>query len=78
VYNREEKNRMISLVKSYAEDLGVEEMGSIVTEQVMDYIVEMVRPHIYNEALFDVNKVIKAYQNQLEDALYVLEKPTGR
>jgi len=78
VYNREEKNRMIGLIQSYAEDLGVEEMGSIVTEQVMDYIVELIKPHIYNDALFDVNKVLKAYQNQLEDALYVLEKSTGR
>lgn len=76
--NKEEKIQIIQMVQNYFKDEMLEELGNLATEQLIDYITDLVKPHIYNQALFDANKTIKAYQSQLEDALFILEKPTRR
>ncbi len=76
--NKEEKAQITLLVQAYLKDEMLEEIGNLATEQLIDYISSLVEPHIYNQAIFDVNKTIKSYQSQLEDALFILEKPTRR
>ncbi|MDH8677493.1 DUF2164 domain-containing protein [Fusibacter bizertensis] len=76
--NKEEKSQIVQLVQNYFEDEMLEGIGNLATEQLVDFITDLVKPHIYNQALFDVNKTIKSYQSQLEDALFILEKPTRR
>lgn len=76
--NKEEKSQIVQLVQNYFEDEMLEGIGNLATEQLVDFITDLVKPYIYNQALFDVNKTIKSYQSQLEDALFILEKPTRR
>jgi len=76
VINKEEKFQLVRQVQIYFEEQQMETIGNLATEQLIDYMMEILGPHAYNEALADVQKTLKAHSTQLEDALFLLEKST--
>lgn len=77
-FSKEEKAQIVHQVQRYFEDEQMESIGNLAAEQLIDFMLDIVGPHVYNEALADVQKTLKAHNNQLEDALFLLEKSTRR
>lgn len=76
--SKEEKAQLVRQVQAYFEDQQMDEIGNLAAEQLIDYMMEIVGPHVYNQALADVQKTLRAHNSQLEDALFLLEKSTRR
>ncbi len=76
--SKEEKAKLVAQVQRYFEDQSMEEIGNLSAEQLIEYMLDILGPFAYNQALFDVNKTLKAHFAQLEDALFILEKPYKR
>lgn len=73
---REEKIEIINDVKAYFEEERSETIGDLAAEQLIDYMITQLGPYIYNKALTDARTLINEKMNQIEDELYILEKPT--
>ncbi|MNW37424.1 Uncharacterized conserved protein, DUF2164 family [Fontibacillus panacisegetis] len=73
---KEEKAEIIRSVQAYFEEERSESIGELAADQLVDFMIEALGPFIYNKALDDSRQVINEKMLQLEDELYVLEKPT--
>ncbi|TDF95155.1 DUF2164 domain-containing protein [Paenibacillus piri] len=72
---KEQKTEMIRDVQAYFEEERSESIGDLGAEQFIDYMIKVLGPHIYNQAIEDSRKLISEKMNQLDDELYTLEKP---
>jgi len=73
---REDKNEIINDVKAYFEEERSETIGDLAAEQLIDFMITQLGPYMYNKALMDARALINEKMNQIEDDLYILEKPT--
>ncbi|MBD2872735.1 DUF2164 domain-containing protein [Paenibacillus arenilitoris] len=73
---REQKDRLIASVQQYFELERSETIGSIAAEQLLDFMIKEIGPHVYNEAMADARRALAERMQTLEDELYALEKPT--
>lgn len=73
-----EKQRIIPLIQNYFEEERDEEIGNLAAEFLLDFFVEEVGALIYNRAIADVRKYLKAELEDLEYGLYELEKPIDK
>lgn len=72
---REEKQFLVEQVQSYFEMERSEEIGSLAAEQMLDHMIELLGPYLYNQAMSDARKAVMDRMQTLEDELYALEKP---
>ncbi|MNE92984.1 hypothetical protein D3C80_1907720 [compost metagenome] len=74
--SKEQKAEIIHNVQVYFEDERSESIGELAAGQLVDFMIQELGPFIYNKAVDDSRKLINEKMLQLEDELYVLEKPT--
>ncbi|WP_028611322.1 DUF2164 domain-containing protein [Paenibacillus harenae] len=72
---KEQKERLVASVQQYFELERSEEIGSIAAEQLLDFMIKEIGPHLYNHAIQDARKTVIERMQSLEDELYALEKP---
>ncbi|WP_281886624.1 DUF2164 domain-containing protein [Paenibacillus sp. YYML68] len=72
---REQKEQLIESVQAYFERERSEEIGELAAEQLIDYMLQELGPHIYNKAIADARALVQEKAMQIEDELYALEKP---
>lgn len=71
---KEEKEQIIESVQRYAEEEWKQTIGRLGAEQWVDFMLQELGPHLYNEALKDARAVLLERMQSLEDELYALEK----
>ncbi|MFF2482797.1 DUF2164 domain-containing protein [Paenibacillus sp. NPDC058071] len=71
---REQKEALIESVQHYFETERSETIGSIAAEQLLDYMIQELGPHIYNHAIKDARKTVSERLQSVEDDLYALEQ----
>ena len=76
--SREQKEAAVQAVQHYFEMERGEEIGSLAAESLIEYMVEVLGPHLYNEAVKDARTVVAERMAAIEDELYALEKPQPR
>ena len=72
---REQKEEMIRELQAYFLDEREEEIGNLAAEQIVDYMIKLLGPHLYNQAIADVRTMITQKMDQIDDELYALERP---
>ncbi len=72
---KENKDMLIEKLKEYFELERGEEIGSIAAEGTLDFMIQVIGPHIYNQAIRDARKMVNEKVLSIEDELYTLEKP---
>lgn len=75
---REEKEELIARLQAYFEDERSESIGSLAAEQLLDFMIQELGPYLYNKGVADARILLNGKLAQLEDELYVLEKPVCR
>lgn len=73
--SREQKTDIAQKVQAYFEEERSESIGQLAAEQLIDFMIGELGPHIYNQALTDARAMIAEKMAQIDDELYVLEKP---
>jgi len=74
---KEQKDQLISSIQQYFELERSETLGSIAAEQLLDFMIKEIGPHVYNHAIKDARKTVLERMQTMEDELYALEKPTA-
>lgn len=72
---KEQKDQLIASIQQYFELERSETLGSIAAEQLLDFMIREIGPHVYNHAIHDARKTVLERMQTLEDELYALEKP---
>ncbi|MBH5319644.1 DUF2164 domain-containing protein [Paenibacillus sp. GSMTC-2017] len=73
---KEEKEVLISNVKTYFELERSETIGDLGAEQMIDFMIKELGPYIYNKGIADARTLMNEKMAQIEDELYTLEQPT--
>jgi uncharacterized protein (DUF2164 family) len=74
---REQKLRMIDSIQAYYAQEREETIGSIAAEQILDEMIRVIGPYVYNQAIADARSMLNERLLSLEDELYTLEKKTN-
>ncbi|MBG9792959.1 hypothetical protein ABD76_10855 [Paenibacillus dendritiformis] len=72
---REQKQHIMEQVKHFFAEERAEELGDIGAEQLVDFMIKELSPHLYNQAIQDARKLFLERMAALEDDLYALERP---
>lgn len=76
-FNEEQKALLSQKLKKYiAEELD-HEVGQFEAEFLLDFISNEIGGHYYNKGLEDAGSIIAAKFEDINDALYEIEAPTG-
>lgn len=75
---RQEKNQLIADVQEYAEEQFGQPVGNITAEGLLDHILSLVAPYVYNQAIADTKRVLSDEWARLDEELSVLERPMTR
>jgi uncharacterized protein (DUF2164 family) len=72
---KEQKVEIAQRVQTYFEEERSESIGQLGAEQLIDFMITELGPHIYNQAVADARALITEKMAQIDDELYTLEKP---
>lgn len=72
---KEQKDELVERVQAFFELERSETIGSIAAEQLLDFMIKEIGPHLYNHAIKDARKTVVERMQTMEDELYALEKP---
>ncbi|OZQ70172.1 hypothetical protein CA600_01750 [Paenibacillus sp. VTT E-133280] len=72
---REHKLQVTSSIQDYFETELSSEIGQLASENLLDFMLKELSPHIFNQALADARKVIEQKMISIEEELYALEQP---
>ncbi|MDQ0088537.1 uncharacterized protein (DUF2164 family) [Paenibacillus anaericanus] len=72
---KEQKAEIINNIQAYFEEERSESIGELGADQLIDFMIQELGPHMYNKAIEDSRKLITEKMNQIDDELYTLEKP---
>jgi len=72
---KEIKDEIINNVKNFFDEERSETIGDLGADQLIDFMIKELGPHIYNKAITDARNLIQEKTSQIEDELYSMEKP---
>lgn len=76
--SKEAQLHTIELIKHYFETERAEMIGEIAAQQLLDFFLKEIGPHIYNQAVQDAKTMIEQKMVSIEEELYTLEMPIKR
>lgn len=75
---RQDKDELVSEIQDYvAREFG-EPIGNIAAEGLLDYVLSLVLPHIYNQAIQDAKNLVSTEFARLDEEMSVLLRPVAR
>lgn len=71
---REQKDRWIEDLKQYFEVERGESLGMFEAEELVDYLLKMFEPYLYNQAIEDARAMLEQRMASIEEDLYAMKK----
>ena len=75
-FTKEEKELIVQKIKLYFNDELDQEIGQFDAEFLLDFFSEEIGPRFYNQGLRDARSVLEAKLENIDEALYEIEKPS--
>lgn len=72
---KEQKEVIIENIQRFFEEEDMERIGSFQAEALIHQMIKEIGPYIYNQAIKDARKLVLDKLTNIEEDLYVLEKP---
>ncbi|WP_150270271.1 DUF2164 domain-containing protein [Paenibacillus tepidiphilus] len=70
---REQRERITENIRAYFETERGEEIGALAADNLLEFFLQELGPHIYNGALGDCRTMVQQRMQGLEEDLYALE-----
>ncbi|OBY80141.1 hypothetical protein BBG47_07655 [Paenibacillus sp. KS1] len=71
---REQKEKWIEDLKQYFETERGESLGMFEAEELVDYLLKMFEPYLYNQAIEDARAMLEQRMAGIEEDLYAMKK----
>lgn len=75
---RDQKEELIRGIQGYFEKEGLEAIGNLQAESLLDFFLQEAGPYVYNRAVEDARKIVLERIQAVEDDLYTLQRPVHR
>jgi len=75
---REDKALLAEQIQDYLEGQFSEPVGNLAAEGILDFVLGLVAPYVYNQAVADARKVVMQQIDRMDEELSYLEKPLPR
>ena len=75
-FSKEEKEIIVRKVKLYFSEELEHEIGQFDAEFLLDFFSEEIGSYYYNRGLYDARSVIESALENIDEAIYAIEKPT--
>ena len=72
--SREEKERLLLKIQRHLSDEVDVELGRFEAEALVDLVADLLGPHYYNKGLRDAQALLARQVDQINDALYEMER----
>ncbi len=72
--SREEKERFLLKIQRHLSDEVEVELGRFEAEALVDLVADLLGPHYYNKGLRDAQALLARQVDQINDALYEMER----
>lgn len=76
-FSKEEKAVIVGKIQLYFREELDQDIGQFDAEFLLDFFSEDIGPYYYNRGLYDAQAVVSSSLENINDALYEIEKPTG-
>ena len=74
-FSQDEKDEIVSQIKTYFRDELDQEIGQFQAEFLLDFFSQKIGGAFYNVGLRDARAVFESKLQDIDDALYEIEKP---
>ncbi|MEW8626285.1 MAG: DUF2164 domain-containing protein [Candidatus Thiodiazotropha sp.] len=75
-FSNDEKALIVHKIKQYFSDKLDQDIGQFDAEFLLDFFSEEIGPYYYNRGLQDARAVLESRLENIDEALYEIEKPT--
>jgi len=75
-FSKEEKELIVGQIKLYFSEELNQEIGSFDAGFLLDFFTEEIGPYFYNRGLYDARALIQERLENIDEAIYEVEKPT--
>jgi uncharacterized protein (DUF2164 family) len=75
-FSNDEKVLLVQKIKTYFRDKLEQEIGQFDAEFLLDFFSEEIGPYYYNRGIQDARAVLESRLDNIDEALYEIEKPT--
>jgi uncharacterized protein (DUF2164 family) len=75
-FSNDEKALLVQKIKTYFRDKLEQEIGQFDAEFLLDFFSEEIGPYYYNRGIQDARAVLESRLDNIDEALYEIEKPT--
>lgn len=76
-FSAEENVLLVDKLKRYFGDELDHDLGQFEAEFLLDFISSEIGSYYYNRGLYDARSVLQGKLEQIDDAIYEIEKPTS-
>lgn len=74
-FDAEQKTQLTQLLTAYIADELDYEIGQFESEFLLDFIIQKIGPHFYNQGVADAGAVVASRFEDISHALYEIEAP---
>lgn len=71
----DQKEKLVENVQQFFVEEGLEEIGRFQAERLIEQMIKELGPYAYNQAIQDARQLVVDKLTNMEEDLYVLEKP---
>ncbi|CAM4245751.1 DUF2164 domain-containing protein [Bacillus manliponensis] len=71
----DQKEKLVENVQRFFVEEGLEEIGRFQAERLIEQMIKELGPYAYNQAIQDARQLVVDKLTNMEEDLYVLEKP---
>ncbi len=75
-FTREEKDAIVLQIKDYFLKELDREIGQFDAEFLLEFFIRQIGPYFYNKGLLDARTILQHHIDNIDEALYSIEKPT--
>jgi uncharacterized protein (DUF2164 family) len=75
-FSKDEKSLIVQKIKSYFSDKLDQEIGQFDAEFLLDFFSDEIGSYYYNRGLQDARAVLEGRLEDIDEAIYEIEKPT--
>ena len=75
-FSKAEKEVIVRKLQAYFREELEQEMGQFDAEFLLDYFSQELGPYYYNRGLHDARAVLECKLENIDEAIYEIEKPT--
>ena len=75
-FSAQERELICSKIQRYLQQELEQEVGQFEAGFLLDFFTQQIGPYFYNRGLYDAQAIVQSQLDNIDEAIYSIEKPT--